>query len=262
MIRIMVIAQTVWRETLRRKDIYVLIVLLLAFFMTLMSLNIFGLRHLVGYVKEAGLLLAWIFAWIVTIGASVRQLPQEEKTGTIFSLLAKPVRRAELIAGKWLGAWLIAGVAAACFYILLAGIVHARGGSFGLALTLEAWILHICFLGILAAMGILFSTRMNNDAAATTTAVLSIASFLLLPQVPLLVCELSGWRKDCLLVLYYSLPHFEIFDLRQRLVNDFEPIHAWPFLMIVSYALLMTAIFLLLAWLAYRRKRFNRDVLF
>ena len=261
MIRILVIAQTVWRETIRRKDIYVLLTLLLAFLLTLMTLNIFGLRSLVGYIKEVGLFLAWIFAWILTIGASVRQLPQEETTGTIFSLLAKPVKRSELIIGKWLGAWGIAGVATTFFYISLAGIVLARGGSFSPVLAIEAWILHFCFIGILAAMGILFSTRMNGDAAATTTAVLSVSAFLLLPQAPYLAGEISGWRREGLMVIYYALPHLELFDLRQRLVHDWTPMRPEPFLMIILYGLLVMTIFILLGWLAYRNKKFYRDVI-
>ncbi len=259
--RIFIIARAVWIETIRRKDLYVLAILLLAFLAALMTLNIFGMRSLVGYIKEAGLLLAWVFAWILAIGVSVRQLPQEEKTGTIFPLLAKPVRRSELIIGKWLGAWGIAGAATMLFYILLAGIVVARGGNFNPALTIQAWTLHFCFIGILAAMGILFTTRLNGDAAATLAGVVSVSAFLLLPQVPQMSGDLSGWRKEGLFVIYYALPHLELFDLRLRLVHDWETMRLEPFLMIICYGLLTMAVLLLLGWLAYRTKRFNRDAL-
>jgi len=259
MIKILVIARMVWLETLRRKDLYVLLTLALAFLLTLMTLNIFGLRNLVGYVKETGLFLAWIFAWVLTIGVSVRQLPREERTGTIFSLLAKPVRRSELIIGKWLGAWSVAGAATLLFYVLLAAIVIARGGNFNPALILEALCLHFCFIGVLSAMAIFFTTRLNGDAAATLTAVLSAASFLLLPQAPQILDDLSGWRKDGFMVVYYALPHLELFDLRQRMVHDWETMRPGPFAAIILYGLLMTAIFLLLGWLAYRNKRFNRE---
>lgn len=259
MTRVLVIAQNVWRETLRRKDVYVLLILALAFLVILMSLNIFGLRRLVGYVKETGLLLAWIFGWILTIGVSVRQLPQEEKTGTIFSLLAKPVKRHELLLGKWLGAWIISGAATAFFYLLLAIVVRVRSGYLGVTLTLEALLLHMCFLGVLAAMAILFSSRMNSDAASSLTAVISVAAYLVLPQIPWVVAETGGWEMNGLLFLYYALPHLELFDLRLRMVNGLAPVGAGPFFMIVGYAFLMTAILLILTWILYRRKRFNRD---
>jgi ABC-type transport system involved in multi-copper enzyme maturation permease subunit len=260
MIRILVIAQAVWRETLRRKDLYVLIILLLAFFLGLIALNIFGLRNLVGYVKETGLLLVWIFSFFLTIGVSVRQLPQEEKSGTIFPLLAKPVRRTEVLLGKWLGAWTVAGAATTFFYIILAGIVHARGGHFYPLLAMEAWILHFCFIGILSALGILCSTRLNSDAAATLTAVLSVSAFLLLPQIPHLTAEVGGWKKEGLYIIYYALPHLELFDLRQRLVHEWGAVNLEPFLMIILYGLVVTVIILLASWLLFRNKKFNRDI--
>jgi uncharacterized membrane protein (DUF485 family) len=251
----------VWIETLRRKDLYVLIILLVAFLLALMALNIFGIRSMVGYIKEIGLLMAWVFAWILTIWVSARQLPQEERTGTIFPLLAKPVTRLQLIIGKWLGAWGIAGVSSLVFYILLIGIVIARGGNFNLALTVEAWILHFCFMAVVAAMGILFSTRMNSDSAVTLTAIISFAAFTLLPKAPELAADAGHWDKGSLMFIYYALPHLELFDLRQRLVHNWETMPLEPFIMICAYGLLMTAVFLLLGWLAYRRKMFNRDVL-
>ncbi|MDD5483065.1 MAG: ABC transporter permease subunit [Kiritimatiellae bacterium] len=261
MIRVLIIAQIVWRETIRRKDLYVLFILLLSFLLVLMTLNIFGLRSMTGYIKETGLLMAWIFAWILAVGGGARQLPQEERNGTIFPLLAKPVKRSELIIGKWLGVWGVTGAATACFYIILAVIVAARAGRFSPVLMLEAWMLHFCFIGILSAFVILFSTRMNSDAAATAAAVLSVASFLFLPQIPHLAGIASGWRREVLLVVYYALPHLELFDLRQRVIHNWDPVGPASFLMIVLYGLLTAAVFILLAWLAYRRKKFSRDVI-
>jgi len=261
MIKTLVIAQQVWRETLRRKDLYVLFILLLAFFVALMTLNVFGLKSLVNHIKELGLLLVWIFGWFLTVGVSARQLPQEEKSGTIFSLLAKPVGRAELLIGKWLGASSLAGLATFFFYIILTGIVVARGGNFSPVLAAEAFLLQFCFIGVLAALGLLFSARMHGDAAATLTAVLSVAAFLLLPQAPQWSANLDGWQRQVLLAVYYALPHLEIFDLRRRMVYDWEALRLETLVMIIAYGVLMTAAFLLIAWLAYRNKKFSRDIL-
>jgi hypothetical protein len=61
-----------------------------------------------------------------------------------------------------------------------------------------------------------------------------------------------------LLALYYLLPHFELFDLRQRLVHDWGPA-PWPVVAgVLLYGALMSATFVLLAWLGYRRRRFVR----
>jgi len=255
----LVIAQAVWIETLRRKDLYVLAALLAALLLVFVSLDIFGVRSMVSYIKEIGLLMTWVFAWILVIGVSVRQLPQEEKSGTIFPLLAKPVTRAELITGKWLGALGVAAASTLVLYILLAGIVAARGGMCNVALMLEAWALHACFMAVVAAMGLLFSTRMNSDAAAALTGILSFAAFALLPRVPELAGGAGSLQKTALMFVYYALPHLELFDLRQRLAHDWEAMPLEPFLMIGAYGILVSTALLALGWLAYRRKMFNRD---
>lgn len=260
MTRMLTIAWVVWLEALRRKDIYVLFILLAVFLLSLLTLNIFGLDHLVGYVKEIGLLLAWLFSWIMAVVVSVRQLPQEETRGTIFPLLAKPVTRGNIILGKWLGAWSIVSTATCMFYLFLAGIVFWRGGDFGVVIMVQAIVLHVGLLGMITALGILFSTRLNGDAAATLTLVVTLAAYLVLPRVPSLLLNEHGFCGIGLLVLYYALPHFELFDLRRRLVHGWDPVSVFTVGQVVLYGVMMTAMFLLLAWLAYRKKRFSRGM--
>ncbi len=252
------IAGLVWREVLRRKDAYVLFILLAAFLGTLLSLDAFGLQSQTGYVKEIGLLLTWGFAWILAVTVSVRQLPQEEEQGTIFALLAKPVTRGQVIAGKWLGAWSVVAFAAAVFYVFLAGIVVARGGAFGAAVFFQALSLHLILLGIITALGVMFSARLHNDAAVALTLVVTLAAHFALPRVPGLVLGEPGLRRAGLLAMYYALPHLELFDLRRRLAHGYDPVAAATWIQVAAYGALLTALWLLLAWLAYRGKRLAR----
>lgn len=258
---VLVIARIVWLEVLRRKDAYVLFILLAAFLLTLLTLDIFGLGGLVVYVKEIGLLMAWLFSWLLAVAVSVRQLPQEEARGTIFPLLAKPITRWELIAGKWLGAWSVVSAATALFYLFLVGVVLGRGGSLEPPILWQALFLHFCLLGIVVALGVLFSTRLNADAAGTLTLVVLAATYLILPRVPALIVHEHGLRALGLLALYYALPHLELFDLRRRLVYSWDPVLATVWLQVLLYGLILISILLLLAWLAYRRKKLTRGAM-
>jgi ABC-type transport system involved in multi-copper enzyme maturation permease subunit len=261
MIRILTLAWLVWLEMLRRKDVYVLFILLAAFLATLMALNLFGLGQVVSYLKELGLLLAWVCSWILAVSISTRQLPQEERQGTIFPLLAKPVSRAEILIGKWLGTWVVVGAATLLFYALLALVVVLRGGAFGGVVLVQAALLHLGLLGIITALGIAFSTRLNADAAAAMTYVVTLAAWLVLPRVPDLVLMARGAMQTGLMVIYYALPHLELFDLRRRLVYGWPPVPGAVVLWILVYGLLMAAVFLTLGWLAYRNKRFTRGAM-
>jgi ABC-type transport system involved in multi-copper enzyme maturation permease subunit len=262
MIPILTLARVVWLELLRRKDFYVLLCLLTALCAGLLSLDIFGLGGIVAFIKDLGLLAIWILVWILTLNLSVRQLPREESQGTIFPLLAKPISRLELIIGKWLGCWSAAGFATFCFYVLLAGVAALQGGAFTPLVLAQGFILHLAAVAILAALGILLSTRLNSDAAATLAYLISGACTLVIPQIPGVLTTLVGPRRDLLLALYFATPHLELFDLRRRLVHDWGPLPTQPFLIIFIYGVLITFILLALAWLAYRRKRFVRgDIL-
>ncbi|MBI2438446.1 MAG: ABC transporter permease [Lentisphaerae bacterium] len=261
MIQILTLAVLVWLEVIRRKDFYVLLILLAAFLALLMSLNLFGLSAAVSYLKEIGLLLAWLCSWILAVSVSARALPQEERQGTIFPLLAKPVSRAQVLLGKWLGAWSVVGAATLAFYALLAAMVILRGGTFNALLLAQAWLLHLGLLGVIAALAIAFSTRLNADAACVFSYVVTLAAWLVLPRVPDLVLKAPSATRSGLMVLYYALPHLELFDLRQRLVYGWPPAPLPAALLTLAYGLLMTALFLTLGWLAYRNKRFMHGTL-
>jgi len=257
--RIRTIAVIGWLEMLRRKDLYVLLILLGALLFTLVSLNIFGLGSVTGFVKDAGLLAAWLFGWILAVTCASRQLPQEEARGTILPLLAKPIRRGELIVGKWLGAWSVVSAAVLCFYLLTLAMVWLYGGSFELVSLAQALVLHVAALGIVAALAIALSARLNQDAAATITYVATAAMFLLVPRVPQMVTHAQGWRQTALLILYGTLPHFELFDMRHRVVHQYGPMRWTFFGAILLYGAIVISILLVLAWLGFHNKHFSRS---
>ncbi len=260
--QIFTLAHIVWLEMIRQKELYVLLMLLVTLLAALLSFNVFGLAQISGYVKDMGLLAVWLLSWILTLNTAVRQLPQEEQRGTLFPLLAKPVSRLTLITGKWLGAWSIACAALACFYLTVWLAVWLKGGTFNVATLLQAILLHAAALALMSSLGVAFSTRLNQDAATVTTYLVTGAGFLLLPRIPSMLVEAKGATSYALYSIYYLFPHFELFDLRQRLIHDWAPITWVIFSELLLYATLMTVVFLSLAWLGYRKRHFSRgDIL-
>jgi len=259
MINALTIAQSVWLELLRKKDIYVLLILLGAILCALVSLNAFGLGSTTRYVTDTGLLMTWIFAWVLGILASSRALPQEEERGTVFPMLAKPLTRFEFLLGKWIGTWNVITAATLLFYLLVTGVVLLRGGRLIPATLLQAFILHTAALAVMSSVAVALSTRLNADAAATLTFVFTAAAFVVVPRVPELLVKQQGVGGLALYVLYYVLPHFELFDMRRRLVHDYGPAPAGAIIEVLLYGLSLTAVFILLGWIGYRRKVFSRS---
>lgn len=258
MLKIRTIAGAVWLEILRKKDLYVLLILLSVLLLTLVSLNIFGLGGMTRYIKDIGLLLAWVFGLVLTIHISSRELPQEETRGTIFPLLARPITHTEIIVGKWLGVWSIVVVATFCFYILVAGVTIGMGGSINIFSIIQGFILHATMLGIISAISIAFSTRLNSDASATMSFIVAGTSFLIVPRIPTLLAHQQGLSGNILLIIYNILPHFEIFDMRKRIVHDYGAMPTGILLLIILYGVILITITLFIAILLYRNKRFSR----
>jgi ABC-type transport system involved in multi-copper enzyme maturation permease subunit len=258
--RILTVAAIVWLEVVRRKDAYVLLILLGALLAMLVSLDIFGLGGITRYTLDIGLLGAWLFGWILAILVSARQLPQEESRGTVFSLLAKPVTRLQALTGKLLGAWAAVCAATLAFYALVWAVVAAKGGHAAPLAMVQGYLLHAAALALICATALALSTRMHADAAASLAFVFTGAAILLVPRVPeFLARETSPLSATCLLILYNLLPHFDILDLRRRMVYDWGPA-PWPaFALAALYAAVWVCLLLLLGWLAYRRKAFTRS---
>lgn len=256
--RILSISVVVWLGAVRRKDTTVALILLATLLGVVATADVYGLAGVVRYLKDIGLLLAWIFGWGIAVMTASRELPGEESRGTIFTLVAKPVHRGEIILGKWLGAWTLTIAVVATFYLLVAAAVASRGGAFHGQALLQGYVLHAACLSVVTALAVLFSTRTHTDAAATLSAVASAAAFLVAPRIPEFQQAAGGFQAVVLEVLYHLLPHLEVFDMRLRIVHDFGPLEAGHILLILAYGAVLTALFLLAAWAAFRTRRFSR----
>lgn len=124
---VLAISGIVVKELYRRKDFYVLFVLTALITLLLGSVSFFNDAKIVRYLKEVCLLLIWVSSLVIAISTAARQIPAERENRTIFPLLAKPVTRGQLIAGKFLGCWLACGVALVVFYAFFGVVSESRG---------------------------------------------------------------------------------------------------------------------------------------
>jgi len=92
-------------------------------------------------------LLIWVSSLVIAIGTAARQIPMERENRTIFPLLAKPVTRGQVIAGKFAGCWLACGIVLLVFYTFFTVVVGSREGHWPLGATLQAMLLQWVMLG-------------------------------------------------------------------------------------------------------------------
>lgn len=253
--KVFALAGVVIKELYRRKDFYVLFVLTALLTLAAGSANFFHDDKIVRYVKDLCLLLIWISALLVAIITSSRQIPAEREARTIFPLLAKPVSRAQVIAGKFLGCWLATGMALAVFYFFFAIITGSREHIWPVGVYLEAAWMQWAMLAIVIAMVLLGSIYFAAPSSTTTISFITVAGILLLgSHLNTLALSQPEPMQGLLSFIYFAIPHLEWYDLRDFVVYDMGAVPVHAVLLATVYAAVWTGIFLLLAWLGFRRK--------
>ncbi len=239
----------------RRRDLFVALLLAAAVLLPLLLFNVFGVKGVVRYISEVALLLIWVFSAAIGLGVAARQLPAEMSARTIYPLLAKPVRRTEVLLGKFLGAFAASGSALLLFYLGFLLLTSLKGGGAGLAVWGQAFVLHLMFVMLLTAMAVLGSLLLTPSANLTVCALLAGGMFLFGERLAGVAAGLSAAAAAPAWLAHALAPHMEFFDLRLRLVHDWPAVEWGPFLAAVAYALCYTAALLAVADHLFRRRK-------
>jgi ABC-type transport system involved in multi-copper enzyme maturation permease subunit len=243
------------KELYRRKDFYVLFVLTAVITLAAGSVRFFHDPNIVRYVKDLCLLLIWISALLITIALTARQIPAERESRTIFPLLAKPVTRGQVILGKFFGCWVASGFALLVFYVFFAVITGSREQYWPVPEYLQAFLLQWIMLGIVTAMTLLGSVIFVAPSSTITILFILVAGILFLGRhLNTVALHNAEPMRTIIYTIYFIIPHLELFDLRERVVNDWGLVNWLVCGLATLYAMAYTALFLLLTWLAFRRK--------
>jgi ABC-type transport system involved in multi-copper enzyme maturation permease subunit len=173
-------------------------------------------------------------------------------------LLAKPVTRAHLLAGKFLGCWIATGLTLLVFYVFFGIVAGSREHSWPLITYLQALSLHWMMLGIVIALVVLGSVIFSAPSANVTIMFIAALFILLVGRhLNKVAIGLSEPASSLLYTLYFIIPHLEFFDLRNFVVHDWGAIRwgAWSLAMV--YGTAYATLFLAIAWLSFRRKPLN-----
>lgn len=138
---IFAIARLTVRETARRRILWVL----LALSVGSVALVGWGVGSLVDALRTEGvgeleiriavsqvlILIAFMFSFVLAMSAAFLAAPavaSDVETGTVLAMLARPVRRAELIVGRWLGLGLVVAGYAVLSGMLAIAVVRFVSG--------------------------------------------------------------------------------------------------------------------------------------
>lgn len=252
------IAGVVIKELYRRKDFYVLFVLTAVITLLMGAVSFFNDPKIVRYLRDICLLLIWISALVIAIGATARQLPAERENRTIFPLLAKPVTRAQVIVGKFLGCWLACGIALVVFYLFFSVVSGTRTSAWPVAQYFQAMWLQWFMLAVVVAFVLMGSILFSAPSANGTICLFVVLGILLLGrhlnQIAVQQPEPVG---TLIYGVYFLIPHLEWYDVRDLVIYEHDLI-AWGDVALASlYAAAYAAVLLFGSWILFRRKALN-----
>jgi ABC-type transport system involved in multi-copper enzyme maturation permease subunit len=252
---VLALAGVVIKELYRRKDFYVLFVLTAVMTLLMGSISFFNDPKIAGYLKDICLLLIWISALVIAITTTARQIPAERENRTIFPLLAKPVSRGQVVAGKFLGCWLASGIALAVFYLFFGVVSASRQHELAVVQYLQALWLHWAMLAIVVSLALLGSLVFAAPSSNATICFIVVLGILLLGRhLNQVALQQPEPLRTVVYSVYFLIPHLEWYDIRDLLLYEHPGLRLVDCLLATLYAGAYTAMLLLGAWLLFRRK--------
>lgn len=257
MSRIFVIARNAFREAVRDRVLYNLVVFVLLITASAVFLGELTDGQEARTIVNFGLSAMLLFGAFIAIFVGVSLVSKEIEKRTVYAVFAKPVGRGEFIVGKYLGLCLTLlvnvlimglGVSLALFYV---------GGGSSLALSIWGAILLIYFqLAILTAVAILFSSFSSPALSALFAFLIFIIGHFSASLRDFAEGIGSEAAKVFFTVIYYVLPNLSFFNFTQNAAHGQMPdaaIFGGAFL----YALVYIAILLAITILIFSRRNFK-----
>jgi ABC-type transport system involved in multi-copper enzyme maturation permease subunit len=262
------IAVNVFRESVRDKVLYNLV-----FFAILLM----GASYLIGQltagqdvkiIKDLGLAATSVFGLFIAIFIGIGLVSKEVEKRSIYSLLAKPIERHQLVLGKYAGLLLTLAVnlvvMAAALYLVLAYMAWGTGPD-----VVQIWerpavdprLLQVFFLtfvelGVVTAIAVFFSTFSTPLLSAALTFAFFIAGRFSADLRNFDQVVDSKAAAALANGLYWILPNLGPFDVRAQVVHG-QPVTAGYIALTTGYGMLYIAALIVAAMLIFSRRDFK-----
>ena len=220
MSRIAAVAAVTFREALRQKlavNLLVFAVVLVVASLTISSLT-FGEQYRI--VVDIGLSAMEVFGTLIAVFLGAGLVAGDVQRRTVFPIVAKPVSRAQYVAGRYAGlvatTTLNLAVMAVAFVAVLA--FYLRGVGFLAETPVLATLGAIALqLAMIAAVAVLFSTFTTATLSAIFTLSLVVAGHLASDLVRYWSTQ-GAWLAWMGRALYVAVPNLEALNFKEAMV--------------------------------------------
>lgn len=240
-------------ESLRRKDLWVSVILATLMIMAASLVGKFGVTGLEMFLKDVTLTVINLLSVILAVLFAARQLPEEVSRRTVYPLLARPITRFDLIFGKYLGALALSTFALLLFSLIGWGALLCFGMKVG-AIFGQYLLLRFLSLWLICALTMALSVFLTPQATVTMALLLAVGSSTFATAVKLLHGTAGVVGQKLLAAIYFLVPQLDLFDLSKKVSYGWKPVLGTTVLFLMLYALVHSAVFLAIGTLRFRRQ--------
>ncbi|MBC8137992.1 MAG: ABC transporter permease [Fibrella sp.] len=240
-------------EAVRRRDIYVALILAVVMIGGTAVIGTFGVRGLEVFIKDVTMTVINMVTVVLAVLFSARQLHEEIERRTVYPLLARPITRFDLIMGKYLGAVLQAWLSLVLFSVIGWIGLWIFGISLG-PIFLQYIALRAVALAVVCAITMLLSLLMTPGATVTISLLINIGAATFSEAVLMLHGAAGRIADGFLRATYYVLPHLDLFDLSKKVSYGWQPLSASTLWGLSGYALIYIVTFLGISTIVFNRK--------
>ncbi|MGH9321158.1 MAG: ABC transporter permease [Vicinamibacteria bacterium] len=246
------IALNTYRETVRDKVLYNLVLFALLIIGSSYILGKISVYQEVKIIKDLGLAAISIFGMVIAIFIGIGLVSKEIDKRTLYGLLPKPISRAQFLLGKYFGLCLTLLVNVSVMSAGLYALLWFMGEPFEASLLKAIFLIYL-ELSLLVAVAIFFGTFTSSVLAGLFTGFVYVAGYFSADLKHFESVVESGFLPHLTRVVYYLLPNFRNFDVKAAVVAG-DPVPMNQLGWAAIYAVIYVTLLLLASSLIFQKR--------
>lgn len=251
---LMVVAGNTFRETVRDKILYNLVLFALLLIGTSVLLGTLTIGEQARIVNDLGLAAINLVSVVIAIFVGIGLVTKEIERRTVYTILSRPITRVQFVLGKYIGLGFIVVANVTIMFVMFLATIWLTGNTIHASLFQAVELILVETL-LVMAIAMFFSTFSSSVLSATMTIGLYIIGHLTGDLKGIAEKSQNPVAESMMTVLYYILPDLEALNVKGQAANG-VPVEAAFQAASTAYGLLYAALLLTGACLIFQRRDF------
>ncbi|BFU94023.1 MAG: putative ABC transport system, permease component [Nitrospira sp.] len=251
---LMVVAGNTFRETVRDKILYNLVLFALLLIGTSVLLGTLTIGEQARIVNDLGLAAINVVSVVIAIFVGIGLVTKEIERRTVYTILSRPITRVQFVLGKYIGLGFIVVANVTIMFVMFLATIWLTGNTIHASLFQAVELILVETL-LVMAIAMFFSTFSSSVLSATMTIGLYIIGHLTSDLKGIAEKSQIPVAESMMTALYYILPDLEALNVKGQAANGI-PVEAAFQAASTAYGLLYAALLLTGACLIFQRRDF------